>query len=400
MDLDGWLFRIANIHPVGWDLGLDRVARVAKTLGVLHPADKVVLVAGTNGKGTICQYLSEMARVGGLRTGTSTSPHLFRFNERINVAGAPAEDSTIVEAFERIDVARGDISLTYFEFASLASMVIFKNSNLDLAILEVGLGGRLDAMNIVEPDLCIIASIDLDHESWLGETREAIGFEKAGILRQGIPLVLGDSNPPKSVLKHVAKLQVPMQAIDRDFSVDEQLEYRLPGISFASARKASELLNFVLSEHEYADIARATRLEGRRTWLRMGFRVLLDVAHNPASAKYLAEYVKGLGFKGYIHGVFGIYGDKNISGVTQAFKGQFKTWHLTNMDEARAAGPTEIMLGLPEEDRAAVFTYAKIDSALEGVSQMANKDDLVLVFGSFAVVSGALEYLKNYNSKN
>ena len=140
--------------------------------------------------------------------------------------------------------------------------------------------------------------------------------------------------------------------------------------------------------------------EGRRTWLRMGFRVLLDVAHNPASAKYLAEYVKGLGFKGYIHGVFGIYGDKNISGVTQAFKGQFKTWHLTNMDEARAAGPTEIMLGLPEEDRAAVFTYAKIDSALEGVSQMANKDDLVLVFGSFAVVSGALEYLKNYNSKN
>ena len=393
MVLDSWLARIADIHPVGWDLGLDRVGQVARLLGVTHPADKVVLVAGTNGKGSTCQYLTDIARASGLRTGASTSPHLFRFNERIAVDGEPAKDSLIVEAFESIDEARGDITLTHFEFASLASMLIFEQIELDLAILEVGLGGRLDAMNVVDPDLCIISSIDLDHESWLGDTREAIGFEKAGILRSGVALVLGEPNPPQSVLRQVDKLQVPMLAINRDFAIDDQLEYSLPASSFAVAKKAAEVLNLSLPDEVYTDIARTSRLVGRRTWWTTGGRVLLDVAHNPAAANLLWEYVKGLNHIGNVHGLFGIYADKNIGGVADVFKGKFETWHLTNLDEPRAAKASEIVYHLPEEDRGTAFTYAKISDAVEGVLEITKPEDFVLVFGSFSVVAGALEYL-------
>ena len=399
MELDDWLSRIANVHPVGWDLGLDRVGQVAREMGVIHPASKVVLVAGTNGKGSICQYLTDMAIAGGMRTGPSTSPHLFRFNERIAVDGEPVKDSIIVEAFERIDVARGHTSLTYFEFASLASMAIFKDCELDLAILEIGLGGRLDAMNVVAPDLCIIASIDLDHESWLGDTREAIGFEKAGILRHGIPLVLGDPDPPRSVIAQVDKLRVPMLAINRDFFIEDQLEYALPAASFATARKASEVLNLNLSDELYIEIASTSKLAGRKTWWRSGCRVLLDVAHNPAAANLLLEYVKGLDLAGNMHGLFGIYADKNIRGVAEVFKGQFMTWHLTNLDESRAAQASEIVRHMPDADRGAVSTYAKIDFALDAVFEIAKPEDLVVVFGSFSVVARSLEYLKKQNIK-
>ena len=399
MDLNDWLSRIGNIHPVGWDLGLERVGQVARTLAVVHPCERVVLVAGTNGKGSTCQYLSDMARAAGLRTGVSTSPHLFRFNERIVIDGEVVSDGLIVEAFEQIDAARDDISLTYFEFASLASLLIFQQSNLDLAILEVGLGGRLDAMNVVDPDLCIIVSIDLDHQTWLGDTREAIGLEKAGILRQGIPLVLGDPDPPQSVLAQVDKLQVPFSAMDRDFSVEEQLEYALPATSFASARQAAQLLNFDVSEDHYVDIARTSSLTGRKTWYQARCRFLLDVAHNPAAAILLSGYLKTLDLAGDIHALVGIYGDKDIAGVTGAFQGLFKTWHLTELNEERGASPTEIVGHLSEEDVGGIFTYAKIDLAVGTLLRLAKPEDLVLVFGSFAVIAGALEYLEKHDSE-
>ena len=399
MYLDEWLSRIANIHPVGWDLGLDRVGEVARTLGVTHPGNRVVLIAGTNGKGSTCQYLAEMARAAGYRTGASTSPHLFKFNERIVVDGEAVSDSVIVEAFEQIDTARGDISLTYFEFASLASMVIFDQSDLDLAILEVGLGGRLDAMNVADPDLCVISSIDIDHQAWLGETREAIGQEKAGILRRGIPLVLGDPDPPCSVLRHADSLQVPVLAMNRDFIVEEQLDYALPAASFASARMALELLDIKLPNECYIDIARSSRLTGRKTWFEAGCRVLLDVAHNPAAANFLSKYLRTLRVKGDIHGLIGVHADKDISGITRAFRGQFSSWHLTDMKEQRAAPATEIARHLTDENRGEVYTYAKIDSAIEVLLQIARPDDLVLVFGSFAVVAGALECLNKHQNK-
>lgn len=399
MDLNDWLARIQRVHPVDWDLGLERVGRVGKVLGIEHPGEKVVLVAGTNGKGSTCQYLSDMARAAGLTVGASTSPHLFQFNERIVIDGQPVADSLIVEAFEAIEAARGETSLTYFEFSSLASMLIFQWKAVDLSILEVGLGGRLDAMNIVNPDLCIITSIDLDHETWLGDTREAIGLEKAGILRPGIPLVLADPVPPESVMCQVEKLNVPLLALGRDFFVPESLECSLPSPSYAAARQAAQLLDLGLSDDQLTAIAGASRLLGRKTWVKSGCNYLLDVAHNPAAARLLADYLGSLQLSGDAHALLGIYADKNIAGVTDAFKGLFSTWHLTDLSEERAASSENVAAELPDEDAGKIYTYANISTALKTVQRMAKPDDLVVVFGSFATVAGAIEYLDEQQIK-
>ena len=215
--LEQWLDYIGGLHPIKWDLTLDRVAEVARRLGVVQPARRVILVAGTNGKGSCCQALAALATGAGVSFGVTTSPHLRHFNERIQINGAEATDLQIVSAFEQIELARSDISLSYFEFACLAALLLFKEADLDLAILEIGLGGRLDAMNLVDPDISVILPIALDHQSYLGDTLEAIGLEKAGILRPNGTLVLADPDPPNSILAEAARQRCQVKRIGREF---------------------------------------------------------------------------------------------------------------------------------------------------------------------------------------
>ncbi len=394
--LDEWLSYIDTVHPVGWDLGLERVHKVGARLDVLHPAPITILVAGTNGKGSTCEYLAAFAAAEGLSCGKSTSPHLFRFNERIVIDGQPVSDEQIIAAFEQIEAARGDITLTYFEFASLASMQLFKSHTVDVAVLEVGLGGRLDAMNIVEPDLSIITSIALDHQGWLGDTREQIALEKAGIMRADVTCVIADRNPPSTLASHAESTGAPVCFIGRDFDLPEGIKATsLPPDSFAVAFEAAGQLDWMRTTA--IDIAASTALAGRRTWIEGQPSVLLDVAHNPAAAISLAGYLEEQTLRGDIHALLGIYADKDIESVTGALAPYIKTWHLTAMEEARAASTDEIEDRLADQVRGNSTAYVKIPDAVTGILSRAKAEDLILVFGSFPVVAGGLQHFQSTN---
>lgn len=392
--LDRWLDYIGSVHPVGWDLGLDRVASVGAKLEVLHVADTVILVAGTNGKGSTCEYLEQFALSSNLSVGKSTSPHLSHFNERIAVDGSPVSDADIVEAFLEIERARGDITLTYFEFATLASLVVFKSRQLDVTILEIGLGGRLDAMNIVEPDLSIITAIALDHQDYLGDNREDIAREKAGIMRKGVTCLVSDRDPPASITACASERGAKLCLIGRDFDLAPGISPALPEDSFAVAAEAARVLNW--KTDQAARIAAETRLAGRRSWVHGPRDVLLDVAHNPAAAASLADCVSGLEDYDAIHAVLGMYADKDIEAVTAALAPWIKTWHLCAGDEPRAAPPDILGRRLSVEQSGNVSTYGKISDAFAGAASNAGERELILVFGSFPVVGACLELLDEF----
>lgn len=387
--LDTWLEKISEVHPVGWDLGLERVGTVARRLDVLQPADKVVLVAGTNGKGSTCEFLTEILLGAGLHVGKSTSPHLLRFNERICIDRQNADDSKIVEAFEEIDRARAEISLTYFEFSTLASLYLFKQAAVDVAVLEIGLGGRLDAMNIVTPDVSIITSISLDHEAWLGNSREEIGREKAGILRAGVPCVLADLDPPASVLAEINRLNAPLSRVTKADLPPKSLGLSLPPLSFVAASMAATLLGVYPDNESLNRVARETHLPGRRTWLQWKCRVLLDVAHNPAAAEQLAKYLEEDLQAARLHVISGMYADKDIDAVYGALKPLVSSWHLVDLAEERAASATSLAGHL--EHVGQVSTYATIDLAADALASEVDAEDVVVVTGSFPVVAAGLQ---------
>lgn len=393
--LEGWLAYAEKLHPVGWDLGLARVSVVGERLGVLNPGDTTVLVAGTNGKGSTCEYLEAFAMKTGLLVGKSTSPHLHKFNERIAINGVPVSDDGIATAYSAIDAARQDISLTYFEFAALASMLLFRDASVDVAILEIGLGGRLDAMNIANPDFCIITAISLDHQSWLGDTREAIGLEKAGIMRKGIQCLVSDRDPPLTLTSHAQSIGAPLTFIGRDFDLDSDLDsdLALPRDSFIVAREAARQLSWDTSRQD--EIARTTRLEGRRSWHHGKCPVLFDVAHNEAAAQDFAEYVRGLETRGSIHALVGMYKDKDVEAVSRPFTGLVKTWHLTDINDPRAESASNLFKRLGALGNAK--TYANIIPAIAGIRELAEEDDLIIVFGSFPVVASALQQFRKHH---
>lgn len=397
LDLAGWLKRIDQIHPVGWDMGLERVAAVGATLDVLHPAPTTILVAGTNGKGSACEFIYRFAEANHLTTGLSTSPHLQRFNERIRINGDPVKDELIVDAFKQIDHARGDITLTYFEFASLASMLIFKQQEVDVAILEIGLGGRLDAMNIVSPELSVITSIALDHMSWLGDSREEIAREKAGVMRRETLSIVVDRDPPDSLKQYAQDIGAITEWIGSDFDPFVPKGCELPPDSFAAAKRVAETLGWETSSA--TQIAEQTRLSGRRTLIEGtliegGTPVLLDVAHNPAAASSLGEYLDSLQISGDVHALVGMYADKEIEQVTGLLSGKIKTWHLVSMEDPRAASAEDILRRLDTAPHGTARTYDKIEPAYHAMTQVAGEGDLILVFGSFPVVAGVLALLR------
>ena len=411
--LEQWLDYIGGLHPIKWDLTLDRVAEVARRLGVVHPARRVILVAGTNGKGSCCEALAALATGAGVSFGVTTSPHLRHFNERIRINGAEATDLQIVSAFEQIELARSDISLSYFEFACLAALLLFKEADLDLAILEIGLGGRLDAMNLVDPDISVILPIALDHQSYLGDTLEAIGLEKAGILRPNGTLVLADPDPPNSILDEAARQRCQVKRIGREFDwadgevswmaaeLQQSLtlpsaETSLPNGSLAAAVQAMAELG-LLNPNSVGQLCNVSLL-GRLTRLDLaGQCVYLDVAHNPHAVVRLAAELSRRGCPS-IRVVFGLYADKDVQAIIAAIGPMVHFWHLTQVSEARALPVEQLMACLPLADQARAESTVSVQQALENAIRSSEGTDTIVVFGSFPVVGEALEYLDRQSS--
>ena len=411
--LEQWLDYIGGLHPIKWDLTLDRVAEVARRLGVVQPARRVILVAGTNGKGSCCEALAALATGAGVSFGVTTSPHLRHFNERIRINGTEATDLQIVSAFEQIELARSDISISYFEFACLAALLLFKEADLDLAILEIGLGGRLDAMNLVDPDISVILPIALDHQSYLGDTLEAIGLEKAGILRPNGTLVLADPDPPNSILAEAARQRCQVKRIGREFDwadgevswmaaeLQQSLtlpsaETSLPNGSLAAAVQAMAELG-LLNPNSVGQLCNVSLL-GRLTRFDLaGQCVYLDVAHNPHAVVRLAAELSRRGCPS-IRVVFGLYADKDVQSIIAAIGPMVHFWHLTQVSEARALPVEQLMACLPLADQARAESTVSVQQALENAIRSSVGTDTIVVFGSFPVVGEALEYLDRQSS--
>lgn len=413
--LQDWLARLQRQHPTAIELGLERVRAVATRMQLPKPAACVITVGGTNGKGSTVAFIEAIARAAGLRVGAYTSPHILRYNERVRIDGVDAGDADLVAAFEAVEAARNDISLTYFETGTLAALWLFARAQLDLAILEVGLGGRLDAVNIVDPDVAVITTVDLDHMEWLGSDREDIGVEKAGIARAWKPLVLGDDEPPSSVLRRAYAIGASALRMGCDFFVDrvadddgDGWQWREPGLildlpmpalvapvqlrNAAVAIAALRASPLEIPGSAWAQGIASARLPGRLQRLDCaGVEYWLDVGHNPQAAQALADWLRHRPKYGHVHAVYAALADKDVGGVTAALSPQVDHWHLAGLDvEGRAQGADALAsrLNLPGATR-----HLDVATALRHVQSIAEPGDRVLVFGSFHTVEAALDAL-------
>jgi dihydrofolate synthase/folylpolyglutamate synthase len=417
LPLAGWLEHIERLHARPIDLGLDRVQAVADRLQ-LALAVPVIVVGGTNGKGSTCAMLESILRAAGYRVGLYTSPHLLEFNERCRIDGADATDEAVLEQFEAVESARGATSLTYFEFTTLAILRLFSRRALDAAVLEVGLGGRLDAVNVVDADVSIVTSIDLDHMDYLGPSREAIGAEKAHIYRPGRPAICSDPAPPQSLLDHAARIGADLWRFGRDFNYQgdrQQWAYggravRRAGLPYPALRGANQLLNAsgVLAALE----ALAERLPVSQQAVRQGLltvdlpgrfqiipgrpAVILDVAHNPHAAAVLAENLDNMGFHPRTHAVFAMLRDKDIGGVIARLGDRIDHWHVAPTPGSRGSDVAAIAAAVRTHARGAptIDEYADVSAAFEGARASAGADDRILAFGSFLTVADVMRAIR------
>ena len=408
--LSDWLAWQETLHPVAIDLGLERVAAVAGKLDCLQPAPIVITVAGTNGKGSTLAMLESILRRAGYRTGCYTSPHLFRYNERLRIDGEPTADQCWCDAFGRIDALRGDASLTYFEFGTLAALDIMQRDTLDVALLEVGLGGRLDAVNIVDTDVAIVTAIGLDHMEWLGETREAIGYEKAGIFRAGRPAICGDAFPPDSLLEVAAGVDASLQVLGRDFHVrhsgkrwhwqSDHSRYQdlpwpaLPGVhqlaNAASALAALDSLSDRLPVSEAAVVGglKWVELPGRVQILPGKVEQVLDVSHNAQAALALVDALRHRPLSGATHAVIGMMQDKDVGAFVDALSGEVNYWYPVGLDCERALSSEQLAEYLRNRGVAGpVSACGSVTEAQAALASQLQSGDRVLVCGSFYTVA-------------
>ncbi|MDX1803295.1 MAG: folylpolyglutamate synthase/dihydrofolate synthase family protein [Alcanivorax sp.] len=398
-----WLARIEAMHPAEIELGLDRVRQVAERLGVLTLPMPVITVAGTNGKGSTVRLMQALAQQGGRQVCVYTSPHLHHFNERIVLPSGQASDRALCVAFDAVEQARGEIGLTYFEFTTLAALWLFSRSNADLVILEVGLGGRLDATNVVEPSVAVVTSVGLDHQDWLGHDRETIAMEKAGIARAGLALVYGETDWPAN-LEQLAE-QHDAQAVfaGRDFVIrDGELllhsgtRLELPQSvalghdNLATACQALSLLDMGIRCADLQAVAALT-LPGRCEAFQQGIaRGWLDVGHNVAAVgRFLARLPECQGIR---HVVFGMMADKPIAEVMALFNGQPVRWYLAAPAIGRAASAEQLADLLPAQ--AEFSCHDRVGRALAAATAAAVEQDQVLVLGSFFTVAEARQALQ------
>lgn len=416
--LGDWLAYLEQLHPSAIDMGLERSQQVAARLGLGQPAPRVITVTGTNGKGSTCAFVAALLRAQGLKVGVYSSPHLLRYNERVQINGAEAGDVQLCEAFAAVEAARGEISLTYFEAGTLAAFWLFKQAALDAVVLEVGLGGRLDTVNIVDADLALVTSIGVDHSDYLGDTRELVAFEKAGIFREGKPALCGDLNPPQPLLDKARSLHSPLFLRGRDFdlaSTDRYWQWRgvnargevvelqdlplldLPMENAALALQAYLLLDLPWDAGQIAEALRSTRMVGRLdrrafTWQGKPLTILMDVGHNPHAAEYLAQRLVARPLQGKRLAVFGLLADKDLEGVIKPLQQQVQAWAVAPLDTARSRPVAELQAALTNLG-AVVQSYASVAAALEGQCAQATADDEILLFGSFFCVGEALQWL-------
>lgn len=412
--LDEWLGYLEHLHSREIDLGLERVLIVYRRLVGARPRGRVVTVGGTNGKGSTVHALEQLLLGAGCSTGAYTSPHILRFNERIRVNGEEVDDGVITAAFSEVEKARQDVPLTYFEFTTLAGLCIFQHRDPDFLLLEVGLGGRLDAVNCVDPDLAIITSVDLDHTQWLGEDRDRIGYEKAGIFRPDIPAIFGDRDPPDSVMQQARAQNIELRVLGRDFGLQPAAEaggsptlvldgpaggWELaapPGLSEDRLVALQALLDlgFRIDTTMVERAATLAAPAGRFQRYPGTPEVILDVGHNPHAARWLGERLDEAGSGRRILAVYAALRDKDVSGVVDALRDRVDGWFLAGLNEPRGHDGETLRQTVGEGlEGAVVSTHETIALALEAALDQAAAEDLVVVFGSFYAVGQAREFL-------
>lgn len=418
-----WLTRLERLHPKEIDMGLARVSSVARRLEVLRPAPLVFTVTGTNGKGSTCAVLASLLHQAGKRTGVYTSPHLIRYNERISVAGQLATDDQLCKAFEAVDQARGNVSLTYFEFGTLAALWLFKDAELDAVVLEVGLGGRLDAVNVVDASVAVVTSIGLDHQEYLGDTRELVGYEKAGILRRGRPVVCGERDLPESFIGEVKRLDATLLQQGSQFdwketssrhwqlhgidhngqqrTLNELPVVRLPRDNIAVAMQAFWAAGLKLSDTLSAQALRDAYVPGRLdwrvvSWLGQPRRVCLDVGHNPHAAAFLARSLTHRAATR--HAIFGLLSDKDLSGVVEPLSGKFESWAVTPLPSPRSRCADELAEHLIARGER-VELFGSVAEALRDALDNTPATTEIVIFGSFFCVADAILWLSEHTEE-
>ncbi len=417
LTLDDWLAHCERLHPAEIDMGLARVSEMKARLGLAFSVP-VINVAGTNGKGSTCAMLEAIALQAGYRVGLYMKPHFVHFEERCRVNGHMAAAAELVPHFEAVERARGDMALTYFEFTTLAIMRLLSLADLDVVILEVGLGGRLDAVNVIDADCAVITSVDIDHTAYLGPDRESIGREKAAIMRPGKPAVVSDPLPPASVIEHAEAIGADLWLIGRDFNYagDKQQwgwggrHKRFNALAYPALRGANQMLNaagvlavFEALRERLPVTAQAVRnglavveLPGRFQIVPGQPLMVLDVAHNPHAVATLAQNLDNMGFHPRTHVVFGAMGDKDIAAILARMAPLVDEWHFCDLPVPRAASAAELealyaSLGLKGPGPVGLHRHADPRSALLAALEGADPADRIVVFGSFYTVGGVLK---------
>lgn len=407
--LSTWLQYLEQLHTSAIDLGLDRVRLVAQNADLIKPAPCVITVAGTNGKGSTCAMLEAILLAAGYKVGVYSSPHLVRYNERVRINNQELDDSEHSHAFASVEAARGATSLSLFEFGTLAALTLFKQHQVDVVVLEVGLGGRLDATNIVDHDVCVITSLAIDHVDWLGDNIDVIGYEKAGIFRGGKPAICGQPHPPATVPAHADDIGAELYQVGYQF--DYQVEGncwhwqagafeltdlplpQLPLPNAATALMALSVAELDISDQNIVDGLRNARLPGRMQRVSEAPLIIMDVAHNPHSAQYFATQlacIKAQEGKNKVHAVVAMLHDKDIAATVAAMRDSVDYWYPASLKGPRAAVADEILLHLPTGCRGFECPELAFDQALT----QASTDDVVIVFGSFYTVGQITTYLK------
>jgi dihydrofolate synthase / folylpolyglutamate synthase len=435
--LNDWLEYQEKIHPKSIDMGLDRISEVAKRLNIKKPAPRVITVGGTNGKGSTVAFIEAIATAAGWKVGAYTSPHILNYNERVRVQGADASDAEFIVAFAAIENARiakpsldvshqpvslrdeeemrNEIPLTYFEFATLAALLMFAERDLDLVILEVGLGGRLDATNIIDPDVAVITTVDIDHQDYLGDDRESIGFEKAGIIRAWKPVVFGEKDPPSSALRRAYELGATAIRGHSDYLI-EPLEnswmWREPGYEIVlplphlqapaqlsnagAAIAALRALSDDIDDKAIIEGIKNVRITARLECISNAPDIVLDVAHNPQAAQQLADWLAA--HPKPTHAVFSALADKDIEAVLAILKPHIQRWYVGGIDDA---GPRNLSMNalklrmIQQIDMNDIRDHAHIAQALSAAQADTAASERILVFGSFHTVAAAIRAFRN-----
>ncbi|WP_305416626.1 bifunctional tetrahydrofolate synthase/dihydrofolate synthase [Photobacterium leiognathi] len=403
-----WLKYLEQLHTSAIDLGLDRVKAVGQKADLLKPAPCVITVAGTNGKGSTCAMLEAILIEAGYKVGVYSSPHLVRYNERVRINNQELDDSEHTKAFASVEAARGDISLSLFEFGTLSALTLFKTHQVDVVVLEVGLGGRLDATNIVDHDVSVITSLAIDHVDWLGDNIDVIGYEKAGIFRSGKPAICGQPHPPATVPAHADDIGAELYQVGYQFEYQVEDNHwnwqcgafdltqlplsNLPLPNAATALMALGAAELDISEENIINGLKKAQLPGRMQRVSEQPLIIMDVAHNPHSAEYFANQlskIKQKEGKNKIHAVVAMLHDKDIASTIAAMRDTVDDWYPASLTGPRAATAEEILQHLP----ANCVGFDKPESAFDQALTQAGKDDMVIVFGSFYTVGQITSHL-------